>query len=189
MAFVLSLLAAALVLGDGMAGVPPAAGAPAGDRPQPRGGYRWPLEGTPSVARAFDPPDTPYGRGHRGVDLASTPGAAVRAAGPGVVAFAGLIGGRVVVSVQHPDGLRTTYEPVTAKVRRGQPVAAGALLGVLAAGHPGCSAAACLHWGLRRGKVYLDPLSLLGLGRVRLLPLSGAPPAAAGRPVRVTRRR
>ena len=189
MPFVVLLLAAALVLGDGMAGVPPAAGAPAGEPPQPRGGYRWPLDGTPSVARSFDPPDTPYGRGHRGVDLASTPGAVVRAAGPGVVAFAGLIGSRVVVSVQHPDGLRTTYEPVTAEVRGGQPVAAGARLGLLAAGHPGCPAQACLHWGLRRGTVYLDPLSLLGLGRVRLLPLSGAPAAAAAPPVRVTRRR
>jgi hypothetical protein len=38
------------------------------------------------------------------------------------------------------------------------------------AGHPGCPAAACLHWGLRRGEVYLDPMLLLGF-RVRLLPL------------------
>jgi hypothetical protein len=32
--------------------------------------------------------------------------------------------------------------------------------------------------GLRRGEEYLDPLALLGLGPVRLLPLD-APPAAA----------
>jgi murein DD-endopeptidase MepM/ murein hydrolase activator NlpD len=42
--------------------------------------------------------------------------------------------------------------------------------GRLVAGHPGCPAVACLHWGLRRGDAYLDPLTLLGLGRVRLLP-------------------
>jgi hypothetical protein len=30
--------------------------------------------------------------------------------------------------------------------------------------------AACLHWGLRSGALYLDPLILLGLGPVRLLP-------------------
>jgi murein DD-endopeptidase MepM/ murein hydrolase activator NlpD len=95
----------------------------------------------------------------------------VRAAGPGTVIFAGRVAGRGVISVAHPGGLRTTYEPVTATVSVGEPVAAGALLGTLEAGHPGCPAAACLHWGLRRGDVYLDPLALLGLGRVRLLPV------------------
>ena len=41
---------------------------------------------------------------------------------------------------------------------------------LLADGHAGCTAEACLHWGLRRGEVYLDPLSLLRPPRVRLLP-------------------
>jgi murein DD-endopeptidase MepM/ murein hydrolase activator NlpD len=50
----------------------------------------------------------------------------------------------------------------------------GDLLGMLSAGHAGCAAAACLHWGLRRGETYLDPLSLLRPPRVRLLPLGGA---------------
>ena len=56
----------------------------------------------------------------------------------------------------------------------GAVVAAGAAIGTLEAGHPGCPASACLHWGLRRGEVYLDPLALLGFGRMRLLPLDGA---------------
>jgi murein DD-endopeptidase MepM/ murein hydrolase activator NlpD len=86
--------------------------------------------------------------------------------------FAGRIAGRGVVSVAHTGGLRTTYEPVDAVVHAGDPVTVGQSLGVLAAGHPGCPAAACLHWGLRRGALYLDPLALLGLGRVRLLPLA-----------------
>jgi murein DD-endopeptidase MepM/ murein hydrolase activator NlpD len=138
------------------------------------GEYRWPLDGRPLVVRRFDPPDTPYGRGHRGVDLAAAPGAVVRNAGAGVVAYAGSVAGRGVVSVDHANGLRTTYEPVTPGVRAGQVVTVGAPLGVLGAGHAGCPVAACLHWGLRDGKVYLDPLSLLGLGRVRLLPLEGS---------------
>jgi hypothetical protein len=49
-------------------------------------------------------------------------------------------------------------------------VARGTPLGVLVDGHAGCTAGACLHWGLRRGEVYLDPLSLLRPPRVRLLP-------------------
>jgi hypothetical protein len=135
------------------------------------GAWRWPLDGVPRVTRRFDPPDTPYGAGHRGVDLAGTPGAAVRAAGSGRVGYAGMLAGRGVVTVIHGGGLKTTYEPVRAVVHVGQQVAMGALLGRLQPGHPGCPVSACLHWGLLRGKTYLDPLSLVGAGRVRLLPL------------------
>jgi len=97
----------------------------------------------------------------------------VQAAGAGTVVYAGRLAGRGVVSVAHPGGLRTTYEPVTSSLRVGDVVMAGQLIGTLEAGHPGCPASACLHWGLRSGKGYLNPLALLGLGRVRLLPLGG----------------
>jgi murein DD-endopeptidase MepM/ murein hydrolase activator NlpD len=135
-------------------------------------GYRWPLAGTPAVVVPFNPPAQPWLPGHRGVDLASTPGADVYAAGAGTVAFAGTVAGVGVVSVDHDGGLRTTYEPVRPSVHAGEEVPAGAPIGVLLAGHPSCPAgiAACLHWGLRRGDVYLDPLLLLGLAPVRLLP-------------------
>jgi len=66
-----------------------------------------------------------------------------------------------VVSVQHPDGLRTTYEPVTASVTKGTSVTAGTALGSLAPGHRSCRAT-CLHWGARRERgSYVDPLLLL----------------------------
>jgi murein DD-endopeptidase MepM/ murein hydrolase activator NlpD len=94
----------------------------------------------------------------------------VRTAGDGVVAFAGMVAGRPVVSVDHADGLRTTYEPVQPTVAAGQVVTRGSPLGTLLAGHGGCPAAACLHWGLRRGETYLDPLALLRPPEVRLLP-------------------
>jgi murein DD-endopeptidase MepM/ murein hydrolase activator NlpD len=136
----------------------------------PAAAWAWPLPGTPAVTRDFEPPAGPYGPGHRGVDLAAAPGAAVLAAGDGVVAFAGMVAGRPVVSIDHPGGLRTTYEPVDPSVAAGQAVARGSPIGTLLAGHPGCSAAACLHWGVRRGETYLDPLALLRAVRVRLLP-------------------
>lgn len=129
------------------------------------------------MVRRFDPPPSPWLAGHRGVDLAAAAGAPVRAAGAGTVHFAGRVAGRGVVSVTHPNGLRTTYEPLEPAVRAGQALAAGDPIGTLVAGHAGCPAAACLHWGLRRGEEYLDPLALLGLGRVRLLPLATTPPA------------
>ena len=129
-----------------------------------------PVEGP--VTRPFDQLASPYAAGHRGVDLAGSPGAPVLAAGDGVVAFAGMVAGRPVVSVDHAGGLRTTYEPVEPAVGAGQAVARGSPIGTLAAGHGGCPVAACLHWGLRRGEVYLDPLSLLEPPEVRLLPMS-----------------
>ena len=81
-----------------------------------------------------------------------------------------MVAGRPVVSVDHPGGLRTTYEPVDPSVGAGQRVARGSPLGTLVGGHAGCPGAACLHWGLRRGENYLDPLALLRPPRIRLLP-------------------
>ncbi|GAA2861833.1 hypothetical protein Acy02nite_54520 [Actinoplanes cyaneus] len=136
------------------------------------GSFGWPLA-PPQVTRRFDAPPEPWLPGHRGVDLGGAPGLTVRAAGSGTVVFAGLVAGRGVVSVAHPGGLRSTYEPVTASAAVGDVVATGEPLGVLEPGHAGCPVDACLHWGVRRGKDYLDPLALLGLGRVRLLPMPG----------------
>lgn len=96
------------------------------------------------------------------------------AAGAGVVRFAGVVVDRPVVSISHGDGLITTYEPVTPLVKVGETVALGQPIGRVVAGHSGCDVA-CLHWGLREGESYLDPLSLIGRVRVRLLPLAGLP--------------
>ena len=91
--------------------------------------------------------------------------------------FAGLLAGRSVVSVAHPGGLHTSYEPVEAVARPGQQVEAGTPLGLLVAGRPGCPAAACLHWGAMWGPAsradYVDPVGLLADTTVRLKPLNG----------------
>ena len=79
----------------------------------------WPLRPRPAVVRVFDAPRPNWQRGHRGVDLAGAPGQTVYAAAPGTVVFAGELAGRPVVSVAHPGGLRTSYEPVRAAVRPG----------------------------------------------------------------------
>lgn len=140
--------------------------------------WAWPISGQRTVGRRFDPPTTRYGAGHRGVDLVTAPGAPVLAAGPGQVTYAGLLAGRGVVVVDH-GSLRTTYEPVAASVQVGAQVARGTAIGSLEPGHEGCPQAGCLHWGLRRGDSYLDPLSVVDAGPVRLLPLDPAPAAPA----------
>jgi murein DD-endopeptidase MepM/ murein hydrolase activator NlpD len=136
----------------------------------PTSGFTWPLDPPPTVSRPFDRPPGPYAAGHRGVDLVAQPGARVLAAASGVVVFAGRVVDRGVVSIRHGPALRSTYEPVEPSVGVGEEVAAGQVVGTLLAGHRGCPGPACLHWGLRRQGVYLDPLLTLAPLRVRLLP-------------------
>jgi len=144
-----------------------------------------PMAESAAVVRGFDPPLQRWSAGHRGVDLAAPAGTTVRAARAGVVTYAGLLAGRGVVAVSHGE-LRTTYEPVAATVSVGEQVDTGEPIGTLAAAGGHCLLV-CLHWGLLRGKTYLDPLQLLG-GGVRLLPLGsealrpvGAPPPVHAR--------
>lgn len=139
----------------------------------------WPLVPEPEVALGFDPPEDPWGSGHRGVDLVGAAGQPVRAALPGRVGFVGPIAGRGVVVVDH-GATRTTYEPVTASVSVGDPVAAGDRIGRLELGGSHCLPRACLHWGWIEGETYLDPLRLVGAGPVRLLPLWREEPVGLG---------
>lgn len=143
----------------------------------PGGRYGWPLQPRPSVVRRFDKPVHDWLPGHRGVDLAGTSGQLVLAAGDGIVVFAGTVADKPVVSIDHPGGLRTTYEPVRAEVSVGVRVARGTPIGTLEDGHEDCPVPTCLHWGLRRegggrrGRDYLDPLGLLRTGPLRLKPV------------------
>ena len=89
----------------------------------------------------------------------------------GDVTVATPVAGRGVVVVSH-GSLRSTYEPVTASVHVGQHIVAGQVIGLLQTTQSHCLPAVCLHLGLRRGGVYLDPLSVLGSRPVRLKPLT-----------------
>ncbi|WFB85597.1 MULTISPECIES: M23 family metallopeptidase [Streptomyces] len=172
---------AATVTGAG-AGRGRGAGAGVGGASEWAVARNWPVGTRPAVLRGWDPPATPYGPGHRGVDLAAADGAPVRAVAAGRVSFAGRVAGRGVVSVElagtGEPPLRTTYEPVRAAVHKGDRVAAGQVLGTAEAAGSHCTA--CLHWGLLRGDTYLDPLTLLppwllNSGPSRLLPVLGVP--------------
>jgi murein DD-endopeptidase MepM/ murein hydrolase activator NlpD len=136
----------------------------------------WPLQPAPRVVQAFDPPDSPWGAGHRGVDLEGTLGEVVHTALAGRVTFAAVLAGRGVVVVDH-GATRTTYEPVAARVRVGDVVARGQPIGSLELAGSHCFPAACLHWGWRRDATYLDPLLLVGAGPIVLLPFWQTTPA------------
>ncbi|ALD00652.1 peptidase M23 [Actinomyces sp. oral taxon 414] len=158
---------AAVVL---LAGAAPPAGAAADGR-TPRSDYTWPTGGPAAVLEDFDPPAVVWGSGHRGVDLALSAGSPVLAAGAGTVVFAGMVAGRPVVSIDHSDGIRTTYEPVEACVSAGDAVGRGQVIGTLVAGHRSDGVDA-LHWGARTGpKTYVNPLRLLRPAVIRLKPV------------------
>lgn len=150
---------------------PPPVLDPLADAPPRR--WIWPLSPKPVVLRGFERPSTTWGPGHRGLDLAGRENQPVLAAGEGRVTYAGPIAGRGVLVVAHPDGLRTTYEPVRHVVEVGDPVRAGDRIGQLRPGGH-CAPRVCLHWGLIRGSFYLDPADLFD-GRPRLLPYLPSP--------------
>jgi murein DD-endopeptidase MepM/ murein hydrolase activator NlpD len=147
----------------------------AGSAAEP-GTWGWPVRGP--VIGAFDPPETPFGAGHRGIDIAVPSGTAAVAPQAGVVAFAGKVGGELFVTLDHGAGLTTTYSWLSATlVRKGDVVARGGAIALTGRGHAD-STVPHLHFGVRRDGVYQDPLSYLEPPNVsefiRLAPLQQA---------------
>jgi hypothetical protein len=128
------------------------------------------------IAQRFEAPATAYGSGHRGLDYGVDPGTLVRAASAGVVTFAGRVAGRNAVTIDHGQGLETTYT-ILAEIRvaAGELVGQGRYLGTTAEAHPG--AATGLHFGVKLRDQYVDPLDYLGpvevAGAIHLVPLAG----------------
>src|SRR5262249_41228396 len=70
---------------------PASAPAPTPSAPPACATWLPPVDG--AVVRPFQAPAFAYGPGHRGIDLAAAPGTPARAAGDGVVSFAGSVAG------------------------------------------------------------------------------------------------
>lgn len=155
--------------------------------------YRSPTaESRPRVVHPFEKPAQRWSAGHRGVDLAVPENdRRVYAPAPGKVVFSGTVVNRKVLVIAHPDGRRSTFEPMDEALPVGTTVAAGEVIGTVAvtAGGTGerpyrrCSTA-CLYWGVRQGGArgdgsgktaeYINPMSLLGSKEPSiLLPVPG----------------
>jgi murein DD-endopeptidase MepM/ murein hydrolase activator NlpD len=131
-------------------------------------GWRWPVDAF-RLTRPFEAPAHEYGPGHRGIDLAPEGSQTIRAPADGLIAFAGPVAGRGVLTIDHGDGLVTTLEPVTATVTAGSEVERGEAVAALAEG--GHTASGMLHFGVRLHGDYINPLLLLGgVPRAVLLP-------------------
>ena len=138
------------------------------------GTWAWPVTGP--VVRAFDPPDSPYGAGHRGIDIAVPAGTEVLAPADGTVTFAGPVGGRLFLTIDHSSGLESTYSWVAAlEVRPDDVVRRGELVARSGAGHTG-DAVPNLHVGVKLDDAYVDPLDYLEpvdiAGWLRLAPVA-----------------
>jgi len=155
--------------------------------------YRSPTaDSRPRVIRPFEKPAQRWSAGHRGVDLAVPENdRRVYAPAPVKVVFSGTVVNRKVLVIAHPDGRRSTFEPMNETLPVGTTVTAGDVIGTVAdaAGGNGeqsyrrCSAP-CLYWGVRQGGArrdgsgktaeYINPMSLLGSKEPSiLLPVPG----------------
>jgi murein DD-endopeptidase MepM/ murein hydrolase activator NlpD len=131
---------------------------PASATPEP-GAWVWPVVGP--IIDGFAPPDSPFGSGHRGIDIAAGLGTEVLAPADGTVSFAGPVGGRRFVTIDHGDGLRSTVSFVEdLRVRTGDVVVAGQVVAVSGTGHAETDVPH-VHFGVRIGDTYVDPLAYL----------------------------
>jgi murein DD-endopeptidase MepM/ murein hydrolase activator NlpD len=136
--------------------------------------WQWPLVPRPEVLRAFDPPPKPWMSGHRGVDLAAASDLApVMSPAAGTVSFVGVVVDRPVITIDHGSGLRSSFEPVESTLAAGSLVMEGQVIGTAIPGH---CVTPCVHWGVRRGEAYINPLQfVVDLRPSILLPLGGPP--------------
>lgn len=155
--------------------------------------YRSPTaESRPRVIHPFKKPAQRWSAGHRGVDLAVPENDRhVYAPAPGKVVFSGTVVNRKVLVIAHPDGRRSTFEPMDEALPVGTTVAVGDVIGTVAGAAGGNSersyrrcSTPCLYWGVRQGGVrgdgsgkaaeYINPMSLLGSKEPSiLLPVPG----------------
>ena len=140
--------------------------------------WSWPIAPPHVVTEPFVAPPDPYSAGHRGIDIAASPGQPVAAAAAGVVTFSGTVVDRPLVVIRHDDGHLSSIEPVVGSVDVGSRVTRGAPIGTVGVG--GHCADGCVHFGVRRDGVYVNPMLLLGeVPPAVLLPLTATAEAQA----------
>jgi murein DD-endopeptidase MepM/ murein hydrolase activator NlpD len=129
-------------------------------RPAPSSAaWRWPLIGP--ITQKFGETKTQYGF-HQGIDIDGNTGDRVRAARGGRVVVAGTFDscGGLQVHIDHGDGFESWYRHLSRiDVKPGDVVAAGVVIGRV--GDTGCSLGSHLHFGIRRGATFVDPLRYL----------------------------
>lgn len=131
--------------------------APVERRPAPQvqdGDHIWPLPVRGTLTRRFS-------SGHPGIDIAAPQGTRVRAIAGGTVVWSGWMdnGGGYVVEIEHPGGMRSTYNHNSkVTVERGDEVAQGDTIALV--GSTGRSTGPHLDLRIRMGGRLVDPLDI-----------------------------
>ncbi|HEY3375225.1 MAG TPA: M23 family metallopeptidase [Candidatus Aquicultor sp.] len=121
--------------------------------------FTWPVPG--DIVANFDP------GAHRGIDITASVGAEIVAAQDGVINWIGKTPrGEPCLTIEHHDGVTSTYLPVGALVEKGTVIKAGDLIGVLSSEIDPSTEGPHLHFGMydtatRDNKLYVDPANYL----------------------------
>ena len=150
-------------------------------------GSNWvsPLASASVPVHEYRGPLSRFGTGHRGVDYRVKQGQALLSPSAGIVVFGGPVATIPFVSIQHPNGYRTTFSPACTTLPIGTPVLAGQRVAkvcrpdlppvpiknpvvtgvklVLKYLNPfsHCRPQLCLHLSLRHHGMYLSPLAVI----------------------------
>ena len=128
------------------------------------GAFTWPLLGYYTITSSFGSREAPTEGAssfHKGVDIGCADGAPIVAAADGVVSYTGYFGGGGnTVIIDHGNGLCTLYMHMSGfAVGDGANVTAGTVIGY--AGSTGISTGPHLHFAVRVGGEYADPMGYL----------------------------
>jgi murein DD-endopeptidase MepM/ murein hydrolase activator NlpD len=126
----------------------------------------WPVNGDPVIVRDFIAPETPWGPGHRGIDIDASHSPTLRAPVSGRLRFAGEVVSRGVVTIETSEGFLVSMEPVVLDLPTGSTVTAGQVIGEVDSGH--CPRR-CVHVGLRIDGYYVSPAAFFGVQRRAVL--------------------
>ena len=175
-----AIIAAALVLTT----TPPEASAATGSTattaqsgPRTSGPTSW-VTPVPAmeIIEAFDPPDKPWLKGHRGIDVLALEGEPLRAPTGGTIRFAGTVAGMATISILTESDHVFTFQPAATLLKKGESFAAGEQIGTVGSG--GHCQRSCLHigaWPAASDRRYVDPGKFFGQEQSALLPLSRKP--------------
>lgn len=129
--------------------------------------WLWPVPTNHSLSTPYRAPASPYGPGHRGIDILVAEGTAIVSPASGTLAVAQWVVDRDVVTLRVDSDWLISFDGATGDVPVGSAVSGGQTLAHVAP-TPHCS---CVHVGVRFRGDYVNPMLIWGeVPRAVLLP-------------------
>jgi murein DD-endopeptidase MepM/ murein hydrolase activator NlpD len=125
-----------------------------------------PLELPVSLVNLYRQPNSDYSAGHRGIDYRVSLGDSVLAPADGHIWYSGKVVNRSLISIKHPDGTLSEFEPVCTDLAKGESVFQGQQIGQVCGADEEylqhCLSESCLHFSIRIQGAYLSPQVFIG---------------------------